>query len=384
MSGDTDPTVAGRRALRFFSGRGSSLASARESGGRANRGMPGEGDVRAISAELRTRLERGPTGDSVAESASQADVADALARTLVARAERAVMSLAEGTPSHSLSRNDVLAIESVINARERPAIPLDGDDLASLAGIPGIATWRTVVDTYRQSILSACAATAAIRVTDLLAGGMKWVQGSAWLIAADLAITNRHVLFPPLMGVRLARRIPGAFSARLRKDLEVTLDFAFHNQPTAPVPYEITEILSVTDDRDPVDAAILKVEPLGREARQLAFGRNEVKEEERIYVVGHPGLMADVPDDVRLVFGDPDEKKRVSVGQIMKPPTDIELVHDASTIGGFSGACVMPFLSAEAIGLHYWGDVESGNRAISAAAVTGHPRLSGFFAGGGR
>ncbi len=379
MSQEFDPSITGSRARRFFAANGARQVSAHESGGRSTGGLPGENDARAIAASLKARLGSGLAVDGVAEAVNQTEVADAIAKTLVARAERAVQALSEGTPSHSLSRNDVLAIESVINARDRPAIPLDGDDLASLVGISGIATWRSVVDTYRQSILSACAATAAVKVTDLLAGGMTWVQGSAWLIAPDLAITNRHVLFPPFMGVRLARRVPGSFSARLRKDLEVTLDFAFQNQSPAAIPYKIIEILSVTEDSDPMDAAVLKVEPLGRVARCLAFGRVQVKEEDQIYVVGHPGLMADVPDDVRMVFGDPDEKKRVSVGKVMKPPTDTALVHDASTIGGYSGACVMPFLAEGAVGLHYWGDVEYGNRALSAAAVMRHPRFARFF-----
>lgn len=382
MNKAIDPTNTGSRALRFFAGSVAKGKSAHESGERGNGGMPGEGDVRAITAELKAQLgSTSPTG-GLMEAAAQAGTAEALARTLVARAESAVQSLAEGTPSHSLSRNDVLAIESVINARERPAIPMDGEDLASLSGIPGVAMWRAVVDTHRQAILTACAATAAVNVTDLLAGGMRWVQGSAWLIAPGLAITNRHVLFPPLMGIRMARRVPGSSAARLRKDLDVTLDFAFHNNAVESVPYKIVEVLSVTEDRDPVDAAVLKVEPLGRSARCLTFGSMDVGMGERIYVIGHPGVMVDVPEEVRLVFGNPDEKKRVSVGQVMKPPTATELVHDASTIGGYSGGCVMPFLSEQAIGLHYWGDVESGNRAISAAGVMSHPRLSRFFTGG--
>jgi hypothetical protein len=48
-------------------------------------------------------------------------------------------------------------------------------------------------------------------------------------------------------------------------------------------------------------------------------------------------------------------------------------MHDASTIGGYSGGCVLPFLTNEVVGLHYYGDPLTGNRAFTAAALRAHP-----------
>jgi hypothetical protein len=193
-----------------------------------------------------------------------------------------------------------------------------------------------------------------------------------------MAVTNRHVLFPPFGGTRLARRIPGTRTARLRKDLEVVLDFSFHDEPVRNVVYRITDILFVADENDPVDAAVLKVAPVSVEADVLKLSKAPNEDMERLYVVGHPGLMANIPQAVRDVFGDPDEKKRVSFGEVMTPPArpGDDIVHDASTIGGYSGGCVMDFLTTEAAGLHYWGDTTQGNRAVSAAALLGHSDLS--------
>jgi hypothetical protein len=93
-----------------------------------------------------------------------------------------------------------------------------------------------------------------------------------------------------------------------------------------------------------------------------------------IYVIGHPGRMPNVPDRVLAVFGTPDERKRVGFGETMEPgtPRPNEIVYDASTIGGFSGGCVLPFLKNEVIGLHHYGDPLSGNRAFTAAALRAH------------
>ncbi len=311
--------------------------------------------------------------------------AEGVATKLVTEAMKAAETLSNGAPAHSLRPSQVLALEAVVRATGRPAVRVDGNDLEDLTLYPEAAMWRLVVDNHRAAIMTACRATAAVRVVDLLAGSMTWVQGTSWLLSADTAITNRHVLFPPFGGTRLARRIPGTQTARLRKDLTVSLDFSFHDNPPSQVVYRVVDIVYVASENDPVDAALLKIEPISGKANALTLTTKPLDDLERLYVVGHPGLMQSIPKDVRKVFGDPDEKKRVSFGELMEPlvrPSD-DIIHDASTIGGFSGGCVMDFLATDVTGLHYWGDTAQGNRAVSAAAIRGHPDLSRLLPPGG-
>ncbi|MFC7053080.1 trypsin-like serine peptidase [Hansschlegelia quercus] len=379
-----EPSATARRARLFLDKRSAGSVGGRHEGTQGRCGPPNKDDAALIAKQLDaassgTKLE-GLAGIAAGAMSGKKEM-DGLARSLVTRAVKASEALAEGQSADGLSAHDLVALEAVIHVRGRPAVRVEGQDLEDMRRYPGASIWTLIADNNREAIMAAANATAAVRVVDLLAGRMSWVQGTAWLIAPNLAITNRHVVFPPLGGTRLARRIPGTTAAKLRKDLEVMLDFAFHDLPPRQVAYRIVDILFVAEDGDPVDAAILSVEPLNHTAGVLGVSAEPQAELERLYVVGHPGLMPSIPKDVRAVFGDPDEKKRVSFGQVMErslsPPGDI--LHDASTIGGYSGGCVMEFLAKDAVGLHYWGDTAEGNRAISAAAIRAHPQLGRFL-----
>lgn len=380
---ELDAERTAKRALFFLGGARRGQVDARESANGEPLGAPGGNDAAEIAARLRAVDQGRPSGPG-APGSDGAEI-EGLARKIVLEAESATKALAGGLAPHSLRPTQVVALEAVIHTRGRPAVRVDGNDLEDMTKYPGAGIWTLIVDKHRQAIMAACSATAAVRVVDSLAGGMAWVQGSAWLVSADTAITNRHVLFPPLGGTRLARRVPGTASARMRRDLDVRLDFAFHDNPPDTVAYRIVDIPFVSDENDPVDAAIFKVEPVAGKAPLLTLTREPQEELERLYVVGHPGLMPTIPAEVRGVFGNPDEKKRVSFGQVMTPATRSgeDIVHDASTIGGYSGGCVMDFLSKEAAGLHYLGDTARGNRAVSAAAILNHPGLSRLLPGAG-
>jgi hypothetical protein len=210
------------------------------------------------------------------------------------------------------------------------------------------------------------------------------VQGTAWLIAPDLAVTNRHVLFPSAPGITLASRKAGdPTAARLKTNVDVTLDFAHDNGPARNLSYTIENIPFVSQDPDPVDIALLRVKPTAALRKpepsplQLAAQTGSFP---YIYVIGHPASIPQVADKVMAVFGTPDERKRVSFGEIMQgqTPRTGELVHDASTIGGYSGGCVVSFDSPEVMALHYYGHPLSGNRAFTAQMLRSHT-VSKFF-----
>jgi hypothetical protein len=336
-------------------------------------GPPNDQDRRDIAARLRAVARVTPTiaGRDVAAEA------DGIASALVEEANRVLAELAGGGSASAVDANGALALEAVIHTRGRPAIRLEAEGFEDLSVYPGSELWQALVETHETDLLAVAGATAAVFVRDRMAPQMKWVQGTAWLVAPDRAVTNRHVLFPPLGGMRLARRIPGTTTARLKSDLEVTLDFAFDNGTSRTVRYDILEVVFVAAENDPVDVAVLKVARSAASATTptpLIVSAAGAFDPERLYVVGHPGRMPSVPEKVLAVFGTPDERKRVSFGEVMDdaPPVAGEVIHDASTIGGFSGGCVLGFLSREVRGLHYYGDPVAGNRAITADALRRH------------
>ncbi len=385
-----DEAAAGRlervapRARRLLAARpgGLEAAAAHESSG-GGAGPPGAGDVAAIAAQLRRA--RPPLAGIPATAGDP--VAEALARELVAHAARVMQALGRGASENQLTAGDALALEAVLRVRGRPALRVEGETIEPIddARHPGSGIWRSFLDQFEGNVLFAAAATGAVVVSDPFGAPPEpWVQGTAWLVREDLAVTNRHVLFPPLGGMRLARRLLQPTTARLKSDLKVTIDFAFDSGPRRSALYEVESVLFVAEEADPVDVALLKVRPIGDlRPPPLTLAPGDF-DQDYLYVVGHPGRMQDVPDDVRAVFGDPDERKRASFGELMDadPANPGELIYDASTIGGFSGGCVLGFRTREVVGLHYYGDPLNGNRAIAATQLAAHP-AGALMAGGG-
>lgn len=340
--------------------------------GSAPGGGPADRDVRAIANRLMA------TRASEGRLISSAE-AEGIARTIVSNANGALLKLDAGAPDGALNQSEMIALEAVVHVRGRPAVKVLSEGLEDIGVYPEAETWKLLADEHFSNLWTVVSATAAVRVSDkLIANRPPWVQGTAFLVSPDLALTNRHVLFPPDGGVRIARRFPGTTKARMKGDYEVLLDFAFDNGAARQIVYRIVDVPFVAGDADPVDAALLRVERVqGPEPKVLAVSRTDVFDIDRLYIVGHPGYLESVPDDIMAVFGRPDERKRVSFGELMDPatPEQTHIVHDASTVGGYSGAAVVGFAAPEVRALHYWGDSKSGNRAIPADAIIKHPVL---------
>jgi hypothetical protein len=363
------------RARKFFAKRSSSgpESAAKESAGGARRGPPDALDEKAIAAKLKqANVARPKNGMLAGDSDAHAE---ALAKSLVEQAAHAVEKLEGGGTDGALSVVENVALEAVLHTRGRPALKVEGERIETLddTAHPGSGFWRAFLSDNEDRIVTVANATGAVRVTDSTAS---WVQGTAWLVGKNLAMTNRHVLFPQL-GVQLARRHDAdRETARMRTGLTVALDFAFDNGP--PGRNRICKVLGVpyvSLEGDPIDVALLEIEPLqeSQAATPLIVSRATF-DFDQLYIVGHPGRLETVPSEVNAVFGSPDEHKRVSFGELMDANSAFpnELIHDASTIGGYSGGCVLGFTSLEVIGLHFLGDSTAGNRAFKAAALRTH------------
>lgn len=348
--------------------------------GRPRRGAPDDLDRALIARTLLSRWSE--TADTDLAGRDRGQEADLLAGQLVQHAQEAMRTMSDDGPNVALSLSHTLALESVILSRGRPALrvmehsiePIDDDRH------PGSGVWRTILNDHEHTLAATASAVAAVMVKDHYAPTPETVVGTAWLLGPDLAITNRHVLFPDY-GLRLARRLPGhPTQARLKSDVGVSLDFAYDNGPARPLRYAVDSVVFVSEPNDPVDVALLRVKPIAGspiatpKPLTLSTDANEW-DANFVYAVGHPGRMAQVSDDIAAVFGNPDGRKRVSFGELMDPDPNsgIDLLYDASTIGGYSGGPASPIGSEGVIGLHYWGgDVKSGNRAIIASALRAH------------
>ena len=224
-----------------------------------------------------------------------------------------------------------------------------------------------------MQLLRVAASTGAVIARLLAGGGAPIVCGTAWLIAPTLVITNRHVLFPPLGTALVNRNAQRPTEAALRPDIELSIDFAYEEGAARDANVAVTAVPYVAEQADPVDVAIMKIAsaPAGVSTLRLATAADVSRQ---LFLVGHPGVLAAVPAEVQAVFGTPNGRKRVCFGEKLAANTASPgvMAHDASTIGGFSGACVLAFGSAGVSALHYYGDPARGNRAITAETLRAH------------
>jgi hypothetical protein len=373
MSRSIDEATAGRLELTGARARAllGSAAPGSADGGRsegAEDGVSslGDADARRIAA----RIQRHTTADPAAAAAIAADV--------VERARLAYAKLDARPSDADLTDEDALALESVMFVRGRPALRVFDNRLESLEHYPGSDFWQDYIGQYEDRIVAVAAATGAAIVSAPSTGNPPWVHGSAWLVAPDRVLTNRHVLVSD--DITLVETGAGG-TARFRSGNSVTIEFAADDRtPPAKARRRATGVLYLTKRDDPVDLAVLAIEPLGEQTPlMLAAGAGTVPN--NLFVVGHPVLTEGVPDKVQAVFGKLDGRKRVSFGKRMQAAARPgQIVYDASTVGGYSGGPVLGISDGVVAGLHYYGDPVSGNLAISASAIRAH-RAYAYFVG---
>lgn len=343
----------------------------------ARTGPPDQRDADAIARQLQLTV---AGADAANVAASPAHV-ERLAAALVEQAQAVVDALEAGASAGSFSDAQMVALESVIRTRGRPALKVEDGGLEALDDDrhPGSGFWRIPVSDHELQLLRVASATGAVMARDRLTGAPLTVRGTAWLIAPDLVITNRHVLLPADSKRLVKRGAPRVTEGELKPDVELLVDFAHEDGPQRDRKVTVTAVPYVAEDADPIDVAIMRIAaaPPGATPLELAQAANVSRQ---LFLCGHPGRLAAVPTDVQAVFGTPNGRKRVCFGEKLTADAAFagELAHDASTIGGFSGACVQAFGGAGVSALHYYGDPVRGNRAITADALRSHA-VAAFF-----
>jgi hypothetical protein len=344
------------RALRLLGGGASTHSSRTENATNAARSID-ESDARAISGRIR------------AESSVAAEVAAAAAQSLIETARSALLRLASDPTSH-INDSEAIALESVIHVRGRPALRVFANRLEALTNYPASEFWHEIISAHEENIIVASSATGAVMVSVPSLGLPPWLQGSAWLVAPDRVVTNRHVLTPDI-GRQLYEGTRD--SARLCADVTVSVELAHDSRtPQSKKTLSVTGIGYVASQDDAVDIAVLAVAP-ALDIRPIRAASATATSATSIIVVGHPAPLLDIPSAVQAVFGNPDGRKRVSFGNRMSGGPAGELLHDASTIGGFSGGPVVKPSTGEVLGLHFFGDPSTGNRAVSIDTIRDHP-----------
>jgi len=207
--------------------------------------------------------------------------------------------------------------------------------------------------------------------------------GTGFLVADDVVMTNCHV----------AREIADADAGwELIPGPAPTVSFAPDPDAAGAAAHEITGVIGV---HDRLDLALLRVAGGDLPAPlELASAPPNPLEGHSAYVVGYPARnpRQQEPWLAKLVFGDRYGIKRLQPGAVLAPEVGPPLSerpcshlttsadvfhHDASTLGGNSGSCVVDLATHRVIGLHFAGAHRRYNDAVALWLLADDPLLTG-------
>lgn len=192
--------------------------------------------------------------------------------------------------------------------------------------------------------------------------------GTAWMIAEDIAVTNRHValIFAEKQGntFPFIRNMAG-------KPVRASLDFKEEYRQNASIEREVGEVIFIEEAlSDHPDMAFLRLKTSATLPPPIPLGEQKREVGRLVAAIGYPAR-DDRHDDRVLtsVFGDVYNVKRLAPGTVTAFDDSFALSHDCSTLTGSSGSVLIDLETGEAIGLHFGGRPRQANYAVKAATL---------------
>ena len=303
-------------------------------------------------------------------------------------AEAALKRLASDGDTAEVTQDQEIALEAIIVADgTRPALFVQDEDVDPTAEQTG--AWQAQIAALRPGI--AKVASSVGRIDSQI--GFPNYAGTGFVVADGLILTNRHVLEALVGGPD--PQLDGTW-----KFLQpASIDFAGEFERERKKSFKITGVAFASPDRirrqlvlSNLDVALLKVETHnGSESlpAPLALSRRmgAVNVDAQVYAIGYPGRpFNEVAEVLMQVFQDEYFVKRFAPGYVDRSPDDVSdgghkrvFTHDASTLGGNSGSCLIEFSGEgrDVVGLHFGGIARTENYSHSLA------RLERVFADNG-
>lgn len=185
---------------------------------------------------------------------------------------------------------------------------------------------------------------------------------TGFVVAPGMILTNRHVVH------QIAAR-DGKGGWQLDDEAAPRVDFSEQRHVAHRREHAITKVMWVSSD-ERFDMALLKIARRDQDGTAapppLALAQSyRPRKARKVYLVGYP---AREPHDTEpevsdLVFAGQYDVKRLQPGRILKSAY-LKFDHDASTLAGNSGSCVVDLPSGVVVGLHYNGVRSFANFAV--------------------
>lgn len=207
----------------------------------------------------------------------------------------------------------------------------------------------------------------------------KFKIGTGFIVGDKRVLTNNHVVCG-LLGVHpLAWRDTRpdfeekmkAYNKSLSDDPDTRPRFEmvgeFGSDKTNAV-----RINRVLGSHPQVDMAVLELDAVPKQAKRVTLATKPPAtfERHRVYAVGYPVADSDVAPAplpiLRRVFGQDESlgMKRLSPGTFVEWENEHQFHHDASTLRGSSGSCIVDFDDHQVVGLHFSGWYGKHNNAV--------------------
>jgi hypothetical protein len=284
---------------------------------------------------------------------------------------------AEG-PGAVLSAEARLGLEAIVSVA-RPAMVLQDGAF----GDPP-PPWADILGPFRQSIRTTAMSVGRIGVRGL---PQLPYAGTGFMVAEDAVMTNCHVA-----RAFSQHGADGAWS--FGPGLEANLDLVEDPdaRPADAASPRSVRIEGVIGIHPALDLALLRVADGLAKPLPIMSSDPGPLEGRNVYVLGYPA--PDYRNDaatLRSIFGDRYFVKRLQPGAAMAPPagaiipmgpcssgaeSDDVMFHDASTLGGNSGSCVVDLDTNQVIGLHFAGLYMQYNEAVALWRLVDDPLLT--------
>lgn len=311
----------------------------------------------------RKKIEAAPSGGDIRGAHAR------LAQAYLEEGRKGLRKVVENPDAPELSNAERDGLEAIVRLTGRPSFLVQND---AVSVEQPDDQWGSHIAREAARITAVLRRVGRVNLPGYGAGYV----GTAFMVAEDLALTNRHV------AVTFAARSGSGW--KVGAGFTPSVDFKCEQGSQASLSFEVKGIPVIHPDPQ-VDLAILKLARKSKDKRPLPSPLNIAKrpaaigQKRNVYVVGYPAF--DPRNDasaVDRIFGHALMVKRFAPGEVMNPPgARKHFTHDCSTLGGNSGSCVIDFGEHVVFGLHYGGAYLEENRAVALAKLQKDAQLKG-------
>lgn len=273
------------------------------------------------------------------------------------------------TPISANKEDDTLEIaEAIVLITGRPVLFVQNDSFIA----PESDIWQERLNKSKPLIEAAIKAVGRVELSHH--DTLDWV-GTAWLVASDILVTNRHV------AREFAAKQNNQFvfkSNPLRKTIRANIDFKveYEIEDSDDSRFKVKDILYIEDDvklndgSESPDIAFLRVSSGDSLATPISLFSEPIEPNRDVAVIGYPARDGGRNDYQVMdrIFGGVYDLKRLHPGKITGVYHNV-ITHDCSTLGGNSGSVVLDLETGKALGLHFGGAYRKTNYAVPAWVI---------------